>query len=175
PALVGVLPAVFRLAAAVGFAALVGARSPVDWGVCYLGASALAALLGFAFVCASLGRPRVDRSLVRKNLREGAWFALAQSSANVYTDIDKTLLARLGSLSAAGFYTVAYRAVSLAFVPVTGLLAATYARFFKRGADGIDGSRGFARELMPFGLLYAAASGAALYAIAPTLPHLLGP
>jgi len=125
-------------------------------------------------VTLALGRPRLDRALVRDNLRRGAWFALAQSSANIYTDIDKTLLARLGTLPAAGIYAVAYRATAFAFVPVTGLLAATYARFFRHGAEGIRGSRRLARELMPFACLYGAAAGIGLYAIAPALPHLFG-
>ena len=173
-ALVGALPSAFRLGAAAAFALAAGGRGPVTWGVAYLAASTLAALLAFVVVTLALGRPRLDRALVRDNLRRGAWFALAQSSANIYTDIDKTLLARLGTLPAAGIYAVAYRATALAFVPVTGLLAATYARFFRRGAEGIRGSRRLARELMPFACLYGAAAGIGLYAIAPVLPHLFG-
>jgi O-antigen/teichoic acid export membrane protein len=57
---------------------------------------------------------------------------------------------------------------------VTGLLAAAYARFFRRGADGIRGSRRLAGELMPFACLYGLAAGIGLYAIAPVLPHLFG-
>lgn len=173
-ALVGVLPAMFRLGAAAAFVAIAGARGPVTWGVSYLAASALAAVLALIVVTLSLGRPRVDRTLVHENLRQGTWFAFAQSSANIYTDIDKTLLARLGSLPAAGIYAVAYRATAFAFVPVTGLLAAAYARFFRRGEEGIRGSRRLAGELMPFACLYGLAAGIGLFAIAPALPHLFG-
>jgi O-antigen/teichoic acid export membrane protein len=166
------VPAVFRLAAALVFA-LAGLEAPVAWGVAYLAGSATAAALCLVVVMRMLGRPTSFTSAFAF-LREGAWFALAQSSANVYTDIDKTLLARLGSLSAAGVYSVAYRATSMAFTPVAGLLAASYARFFRRGADGIRGSRRFAVELLPAACLYGGAAGAVLFLAAPVLPRVLG-
>jgi O-antigen/teichoic acid export membrane protein len=173
-ALVGALPSFFRLGAAAAFVSVAGARSPTAWGVCYLVASAIGATVAFAVVTVSLGRPVPDRALVRQNCREGPWFALGQSSSNIYTDIDKTLLARLATLPAAGVYTAAYRVTAMAFVPMTGLLVATYARFFRRGAEGISGSRRLAAELMPLACLYGLGAGVALYAIAPVLPHLLG-
>ena len=100
------MPAVFRLIAALTFAG-----SALRWAGLYLAASAAAALVSVALVTRVLGRPQ--RGDLREMLREGSWFALAQSSANVYTDIDKTMLARLGSLPAAGVYAVAYRATAM--------------------------------------------------------------
>ena len=172
-ALLQLVPAVFRLGAAVVFVAA-GSSSPTEWAVAYLAGSALGALIALAVVVRLVGAPMFTPGAVARFLRDGAWFALAQSSANVYTDIDKTLLARLGSLSAAGVYSVAYRATAMAFTPVTGLLAASYARFFRRGAEGIRGSRRFAAELLPAACLYGAAAGAVLFLAAPVLPHVLG-
>jgi O-antigen/teichoic acid export membrane protein len=171
-ALLQLVPAVFRLAAALAFA-VAGLQAPVAWGVAYLAGSATAAALCLVVVTRIAGRPRGHEGL-RTMLREGSWFALAQSSANVYTDIDKTLLARLGSLPAAGVYAVAYRATAMAFTPVAGLLAASYARFFRRGAAGIRGSRRLAVELLPAACLYGAAAGAVLFLAAPVLPYVLG-
>jgi O-antigen/teichoic acid export membrane protein len=173
-ALLATLPAVLRLGAALAFTLLMASRSPLVWSASYLVASAAAAVLCLAVVTSLLGRPRHERGFVAEYLRRGSWFALAQSSANVYTDIDKTMLARLGSLQAAGFYAVAYRVTAMAFAPVAGLLAATYARFFKRGEQGIRGSRELAVELLPAAAAYGLAAGAALYAVAPLLPHALG-
>jgi O-antigen/teichoic acid export membrane protein len=173
-ALVTMVSPVLRLGAALAFTFAVGGHSPVSWAVWYLVGSVVAAVVGLAVVTILLGRPRFDRSSLAETLRRGPWFALAQSSANVYTDIDKTILARLGSLQAAGVYAVAYRATAMAFTPVAGLLAATYARFFKRGEDGIGGSRRLAVELLPVAMLYGAAAGTALFLIAPVLPHVLG-
>ncbi len=173
-ALVTMVSPALRLGAAVAFA-LSASRSPETWGAFYLGASAIAALVGLLVVTACLGLPRFSPSALSNAVRQGAWFALAQSSANIYTDIDKTMLARLGSLPAAGVYAVAYRATAMAFTPVAGMLAATYARFFKRGQEGIDGSRRFAVELLPAAALYGAAAGVGLVLLAPVLPHILGP
>jgi O-antigen/teichoic acid export membrane protein len=85
------------------------------------------------------------------------------------------MLARLGTLPAAGVYAAAYRATAMAFTPIAGMLAATYARFFKRGQAGIAGSRRFAAELLPAAALYGAAAGIALFLAAPLLPRVLGP
>jgi O-antigen/teichoic acid export membrane protein len=173
-AVLQVVPAVFRLGAAVVFTMLASERSPLVWAAGYLAASAVASVVCIAVVTRLLGHPRLDRAALADTLRRGSWFALAQSSANIYTDIDKTLLARLGSLQAAGIYAVAYRATAMAFTPVAGMLAATYARFFKRGQEGIQGSRRFAVELLPAACLYGAAAGVLLYTVAPLLPRILG-
>jgi O-antigen/teichoic acid export membrane protein len=169
-ALLSVLPALLRLAAAAAFG-FTGTTGPLAWALFYAGASAAAGGVGVVVAVALLGRPASFRLA---DLRGGASFAFAQSAANVYTDIDKTLLARLGSLQAAGVYAVAYRATAFAFAPVTALLTTTYARFFRRGEAGIHGSRGLARELLPFAAAYGLFVGIVLYAGAPLLPVVLG-
>ena len=173
-ALLGIVPAACRLVAAVLFVVLAANRTPVVWAGGYLAGTVVAAVVCLAVVTIVLGRPRPDRAAIGDCVRRGSWFALAQSSANVYTDIDKTLLARLGTLSGAGVYAVAYRATALAFTPIAGLLAASYARFFKRGQDGIRSSRRFAVELLPAAALYGVVAGLGLVALAPLLPHILG-
>jgi O-antigen/teichoic acid export membrane protein len=173
-ALVSMAQPTLRLTAAVAFT-VSGSRSPVEWGLFYLAGTVGAALIGLGVVTATLGRPQSSRSALSSAARQGAWFALAQSSANIYTDIDKMLLAPLGSLAAAGAYTAGYRATAMAFTPVAGMLQATYARFFKRGRIGIEGSRRFAVELLPAAALYGAAAGIGLLLLAPVLPRVLGP
>jgi O-antigen/teichoic acid export membrane protein len=169
-AILGAVPALLRLAAATSFA-LTGTGGPVTWALFYAAASAFAAVVGVAVAVAVLGRPASFRLA---DLRGGASFAFGHSASTIYTDIDKTLLARLGSLQAAGVYAVAYRATAFAFAPITALLATTYARFFRRGAGGIRRSAAFARELLPFAAAYGVAAGAILYAGAPVLPRALG-
>ena len=172
-ALLSVLAPVVRLAAGVAFVSL-ASRSPESWALWYLAATAVASVVALAVAVVLLGRPRVDRRLGLRELPSGIAFSLAQSSASIYTDIDKTMLARLGSLGAAGIYAAAYRATAMAFVPVISLLQASYARFFRHGEDGIRGSLGFARRLLPFALVYGAASSTALFLAAPLAPLVLG-
>ncbi len=120
-------------------------------------------------------RPKWILGSIAVDLKEGFYFALGFSSQNVYVDIDKTMLARLSSLEAAGLYAAAYRVVDVSFTPVTSLLYAAYARFFRHGASGVQGSLAFAKRLLPFAWVYAAFAGAGLYLAAPLLPYLLGP
>jgi len=172
-ALLSVLAPVLRLGAGIAFVS-VAARRPESWALWYLGATAVAAALALAVAVRLLGRPRPSRTLDLRELPTGAAFSLAQSSASIYTDIDKTMLARLGSLGAAGIYAAAYRATAMAFVPVISLLQACYARFFRHGEDGIRGTLGFARRLLPFALAYGAAASLVLFAAAPLAPLVLG-
>ena len=144
------------------------------WALLYLGGTMLVALLALLWVSLELGAPRWDFSGWRREFGEGFYFAAGMSAQRIYLDSDKTLLTRLSSLESAGVYSAAARVVDVAFVPVSALLAAAYARFFVHGSRGIRGSMGFARRLMPVALGYAALAAVAIYLCAPVLPWLLG-
>jgi O-antigen/teichoic acid export membrane protein len=173
-AVLGVLPSACRLGAAAVFVAIAPSPEPVEWSFWYLAATIAAAGCAFTTVNRVLGRPRLNTSLLFRHLKEGVYFSLAQSSANVYTDIDKTMLARLATLDAAGVYAAAYRATAVAFVPVSSMLNSTYARFFQRGTAGVRGSLSLARSLLPFAVIYGLGASALLFFAAPLAPHVLG-
>jgi len=59
-------------------------------------------------------------------------------------------------------------------MPVLALLGASYPRFFRRGAKGIDAAREYARQLLPAVVGLAIVCGAVLLAGAPLMPALLG-
>ncbi len=173
-AVLGFLPSATRCCAGVLFAILASSGSgAVAWSYWYLASSAAAALIALAVAGSVLGRPERSRLKLR-DFPNGLYFSLAQSSANIYGDIDKAMLARLATLATAGVYAAGYRAVSLAFVPVQSLLYATYARFFRRGADGINGSLRFACRLLPFTVAYAGCASVALFLAAPLAADVLG-
>jgi O-antigen/teichoic acid export membrane protein len=173
-AVIGVLPSACRLGAAAVFVAITPSPGPVEWSYWYLAATIAAAGCAFITVDRVLGRPKLNTSLLFRHLKEGVYFSLAQSSANVYNDIDKTMLARLATLDAAGVYAAAYRATAVAFVPVSSMLNSTYARFFQRGTAGVRGSLSLARELLPFAVIYGLGASALLFLAAPVAPHVLG-
>ena len=170
--LLGVVPMAFRLGAAVAFVAAVDEQTAVAWANWYAVSTGAAAVLAVAVVTAVLGLPRFQRRPVR--LRQGFFFSLAQSASNIYTDIDKTMLARLVSLEAAGIYAAAYRATAFAFLPIVSLLNAAYPRFFRAGEGGIEGSRRFARRLARPAIVYSLLASATLFLAAPIVPHVLG-
>jgi O-antigen/teichoic acid export membrane protein len=168
------LPGVLRLVAAAAFVAFAAQHVAQSWGYWYLASSVVAAMISLALVLSRLGRPSFSVTRTVPRLKEGLYFAIGLSSETVYGDIDKTMLARLSSLSATGTYAAASRAVSLAFVPVYSVLQANYHRFFAYGSAGIAGTVLFARRLLfPF-VVAGVLAGVLIWVMAPLAPSLLG-
>ena len=173
-ALLSVLPSFARFGAAAAFVTWGSGATVGAWAGWYVAAIAAAAALSLAVVWRTLGRPRPGVRSALVHLRESTYFALGLSSSSVHADIDKTLVARLAGLEAAGIYAAAYRGVSTAFAPVLALLYATYARFFRHGEAGVRASLSFAQRLLPVTAGYGAAVGVVLFAAAPLVPLVLG-
>jgi len=169
-----VLLSLSRLGAALSLVGLVASPTPLELGWVYLLSTAVSACVGAFFVHRKLGTPGLDLAKVAAEIKEGFYFSVSLSAQNVYNDIDKTMLARLSTLEAAGIYAAAYRLIDVSFTPVRSLLYASYSRFFQHGAVGVRGSFGFAKRLLPITSAYGLIVGAALYLTAPLLPYLLG-
>lgn len=169
-----VLASLMRLA---GIAAVLLMDRPtvVAWCVAYLTTSAVCALVAIYCVLSRLARPAFSGlGRVRGELREGFWFSTSLSAQTIYNDVDKTMLARLATLDAAGIYAAAYRLIDVAFLPIRALLAAAYPSFFRHGEDGIGGSFRFARRLLPKPLMYSTMVAVSAWFAAPLVPHILG-
>jgi O-antigen/teichoic acid export membrane protein len=173
-AMLNILVGAFRLAAALVLNYLVAAPTPRAWGALYLLANAAGALLCAAIVFRRYGRPPFGFSREAAELAEGFHFSLTLSSQSTYNDIDKTMLSRMSGVEAAGNYAAAYRFCDAAFMPVSALLYASYARFFQHGERGVQGSYGFARKLVPVAAAYSLGAGMLLFALAPFIPRVLG-
>jgi O-antigen/teichoic acid export membrane protein len=167
------IPALLRLGAAAGFVSL-GGSTARGWGPWYLGASALSALVAAPVVLGRLGWPILRVSDARGQLKQGFFFAVGASSATIYNDIDKTMVARLSTLEAAGVYAAASRAVGMAFTPILSVFTATYYRFFVHGADGVRGTLKLARRLASPVLALGLLAAAGLWFAAPLAPRVLG-
>lgn len=163
-----------RLAAAVALIMLVAEPTAMHWGGLYLISAVIGASVAVSMVSRELGRPELKPGHLRSELREGSLFAFSLSAQSIYSDSDKTILARLATLEAAGVYGAAARIVDVAFVPVGALVSASYARFFQHGADGIRAAAAFGRRLLGFGVAYALVAGAMLFLLSPALPVILG-
>jgi len=121
-----------------------------------------------------LGGFRADVSTFAAQWREGLLFAVSISAQNVYNDIDKTMLARLDTLGAAGIYAAAYRILDFTFVPMRAALAAAYPRFFQAGADGLRSALTVTRRIALPGLAYAVLAAGVLLLGSNAIPVLLG-
>jgi O-antigen/teichoic acid export membrane protein len=148
--------------------------SAVDLGAAYLGATLVQAAATVAWVHYAVARPGFSRAK-REDVRDGFFFSANVSLNAAYMELDKSLLARLSSLEAAGAYGTAQRIVELGLAPVRSLLTAAYSRFFQVGAEGgTRAARGFALRLAPPALAYAVLLGIVFWMAAPLLPAVLG-
>ena len=163
-----------RLVAALVLIATQSSPTAVEWGVLYLVSTVLGSAVAIALVTRELGRPRFQLRETGEEWRDGVAFSVGLSALSWNNNIDKTMLARLGTLEATGTYAAAFRVVDIAFLPIGSLLAATYARFFQEGVEGVRATGRFAIQMLKLGGGYAIVAAAGLYAVAPVLPAVLG-
>jgi O-antigen/teichoic acid export membrane protein len=173
-AILQALLSISRLGAALALVSITAAPTPLHWGYFYLLSTAFSALVALWVVNSKLGTPKIRLAGLTSDLKAGFYFSLSIASQNIQNDIDKTMLARLSTLEAAGIYGAAYRLVQVTFTPIRALGYASYARFFQHGATGIRGSLGFARRLVLYAGGYGLSAGVTLYLLAPLLPFVLG-
>jgi O-antigen/teichoic acid export membrane protein len=151
------------------------APTAATWGGCYLAASACVGVAAAVLLaCRELGRPGLGRGRHDGELGEGALFAFSYSTEGLYDSIDKYIILRISAPGPAGLYAAAYRLIDVAYTPMSSLFAATYARFFQHGAEGIRGTLRFTRRILPLALAYGFGVGLALFLAAPLLPMALG-
>jgi O-antigen/teichoic acid export membrane protein len=148
--------------------------SALQWGYLYFWCTAAVALTALLLVCAKLGRPRLGKARSASEMREGLYFSTSLSAQTIYNDIDKTMLARLGTLDATGIYGAAYRIVDVSFVPISALLYSAYPSFFRAGSKGISASFAYAKPLLLRTLGYSSFICVALLLSAGIVPHILG-
>jgi len=170
-----VLISLTRLVGIVALALLIPHPNLRAWSIVYLGGSVFAGLIAVLWATVRLGRPQLKLSRIRGESVEGFTFSTGLSAQTIYNDIDKTMLARLGTLEATGVYSAAYRIIDVAFVPVRALLNAAYPGFFSHGMEGIRGTIRYGRRLLLRVLPYSVLVSLALLLGAPIVSLILGP
>ena len=173
-ALLQVLVNGMKLVAAVILTITTPSPTALQWSALYLLSAVITAWIGVVLVNRELSAPRLVRSRVSGEVREGGYFALDAVATGSYHEIDKAMLARFATLDATGVYAAAHRLVEIALVPVRSVLFAGLPRFFQHGASGLGGSITFARRVAPMALLYALAIAAILFVVAPLIPRVFG-
>ena len=149
--------------------------SIAQWTWVYLATSVIGSMFALQQGTALWGMPRISLSALLEDAREGCFFSMSTSAQTIYNDIDKTMLARLSTLSATGVYAVAYRIIDTSLTPVRSLVSAAYPQFFCIGTKGIDATYSYAKSLIRKAVVFGALDFVALVLIAPLLPHILGP
>ncbi len=142
----------------IGATVLIGfTRHPsaLQWGYVYFASTAVVTAISCLLVWSKLGPPTLNWRRSIAEIREGCYFSASLSAQTIYNDIDKTMLARLGSLDATGIYGAAYRLIDVSFAPVSSLLMASYAQFFRSGAEGITSCLKYAKPLLLRSIAYS--------------------
>jgi len=134
-------------------------------------AVAVTAVIAATVLC---GPPRPKPRLFLKHGVEGFGYSFAVSTCSVYNDIDKTMLSHYGMNLANGIYTMAYRAVDIATLPILSIRDAALPRFFQRGAAGLGSASELSYKLLKRAFSLALAAAAVLFLAAPLIPRILG-
>jgi O-antigen/teichoic acid export membrane protein len=174
-ATLNVLMSASRLTCALVLVSIHHHPTALQWGYLYCCSTIVVVIIALWLVSSKLGLPQFNLQRSAQELREGFYFSTSLSSQTIYNDIDKMMLARIGTLDATGIYGAAYRLVDVSFVPISSLLAAAYPSFFRKGADGISATLTYAKRLLPKGLAYAAVVSACILLFAGLVPYFLGP
>ncbi len=169
-----VLLTVNSVIAALCLAVLVPEPNVTAWGGLYLASRVVTMLMAFALIHRTIGKPKLVFKWIVPELGQGFFFSVDFSAYTLSSDLDKTMLARLGTLEATGIYGAAYRVIDVAIAPVMSLAAVAYAQFFRAGQQGVQGSLQVAKRFVPLAGGYGILASIGVFAIAPVVPYLLG-
>jgi O-antigen/teichoic acid export membrane protein len=98
-------------------------------------------------------RPRADRELWRRLLREATPLAIAYACVSIYFYIDIALLARLSTASQVGLYDAAYRFMLLGILLPSALVSSVYAPAAELAASARERFGELGRELLSLSAL----------------------
>ncbi|MGF1589616.1 MAG: polysaccharide biosynthesis C-terminal domain-containing protein [Pleurocapsa sp.] len=163
-----------RFVASLVFLAFFEGANILDWSILYCISTFATAVMTTAMVVRQTGYPNFSSSAVTRELKLGFAFAVGVSAQNIYSDLDKSMLAKLSTLEATGIYGAAYHILNVAFAPIQSLMYASFRTFFQQGASGIKGSFDFCKKLLPLSLGYSLIAILGLIVFAPLLPLILG-
>jgi len=165
---------VFRLILALGMLFFLHHASAEQWAVCSLIVSAVAVCIAVATVTNRFGWPIFQPNLIFEHFGEGVSFAVSGSTTSVYNDIDKVMLGHYGMTIANGIYTMAYRVVNIAAMPIMSIHSASFPRFFRLGAQGAGVTMEFEKRILKRTLSVGFLGALGMFLFAPVIPHLLG-
>lgn len=165
----------FRAVAAGIMVELIRRPTVIQWVRFYAVSSVLMTICALALVTRKLGRPTFKFRGLWRDMKEGSYYAMSASAQTIYNDTDKTMLARLSTLSATGIYAAAYRVIDLSCAPLRSITSATYPSFFREGDAGLGTSFRLARRMTARTSAISLVLTIAMLLLAPLLFRILGP
>jgi O-antigen/teichoic acid export membrane protein len=145
-----------------------------QWAIASMVVSLIAALTAVIAVTVQFGRPKFKLKMLFAGAGEGLGYSFASSTTTVYNDIDKMMLSHYGMYVANGIYTMAYRVIDIATIPILSIRDAAIPRFFREGAVGLKRSSDLAYALLKRALPLALFCTVGMFVCAPLIPHIVG-
>ncbi len=145
-----------------------------QWAIASMIVSMIAALTAVVAVTVQLGRPKFRLKMLFAGAGEGLGYSFASSTTTVYNDIDKMMLSHYGMYVANGIYTMAYRVIDIATIPILSIRDAAIPRFFREGAIGLKRSSDLAYALLKRALPLSLFCTAGMFVLAPLIPYIVG-
>lgn len=164
----------FRLVLAAAMLFFLHKASAWQWAAASLTVSGVAVAAAFTTVTLRFGWPIFKPQLFFRRVGEGFIFAVSGSTTSVYNDIDKVMLGHYGMSVANGIYTMAYRVVNIATMPIMSIQAAAFPRFFREGVNGVAATAPLAKKILKRTIILGLLSAVGMFLFAPVIPHLVG-
>jgi O-antigen/teichoic acid export membrane protein len=146
-----------------------------QWAIASTLVTGAAAIIACTTVMASYGRPSFSLSLFLKHGMEGLGFSFAASTTTVYNDVDKTMLSHYGMNAANGIYSMAYRVVDIATMPIYSIREAVYPKLFQHGKEGVADAAELTNRLLKRTVPVSIIIALITFFAAPLIPRFLGP
>ena len=145
-----------------------------QWAIVSTAVSLVGAGIAVGTVMVRFRGPEFSFALLRARFVEGLEFAFASSTTSAYNDLDKAMLSHYGMNAANGIYTLAYRAVDIASMPVVSIRDAAMPKLFQKGANSLLHVESFAGRLWKRSFPIALVAAAAMFLFAPLVPMIAG-
>jgi O-antigen/teichoic acid export membrane protein len=145
-----------------------------QWAVASTIVTVIGTALAVGNVTVRFGWPKFEARIFRKHIAEGFGYSFAGSTTVLYNDVDKTMLSHYGMNLANGIYTMAYRVVDLASIPISAINAASITQFFHRGRSGVAPAAELSNRLLKRALPISAVLSLAMFVGAPLIPQIVG-
>jgi O-antigen/teichoic acid export membrane protein len=145
-----------------------------QWALASTVVSLTGSVLAVNVILIHFGKPQFSLSLLRRRLLEGIEFAFANSTTSAYNDLDKVMLSHYGMNAGNGIYTLAYRAIDIAGMPVGSLKDAAMPRLFRKGAEGLSEAAALARRLWRRSIVFSLVLACGMFLLAPLVPYIAG-
>jgi O-antigen/teichoic acid export membrane protein len=144
------------------------------WAVASTIVTLIGAALAVGNVTVRFGWPKFEAKIFRKHVAEGLGYSFAGSTTVLYNDVDKTMLGHYGMNLANGIYTMAYRVVDIASVPISAINAASISQFFHRGRSGVAPAAELSTRLLTRAVPMSVVLSLAMFVAAPLIPWVVG-